>query len=254
VSYTVVTLIIVGAQCGAMIGLVLLGMRFAARRTAKYGDTKAGRVVETAVFSVLGLLLTFSFYGALSRFDEHRKILGDEVGALDTAYHRIDLLPARAQPDLKALFRTYVDSRIELYGTGVDPNSFAAAWSATLREKIWQRAVDACKAPDCPASSATLVFGALNTAFGFPSEQAVMRQMHPPRVVFVLLFGLALLCAFLAGLDNPGYRLRSKFLVVIYPVTMSAILWTILDIEFPRIGVFQLGAFDRLLVSLRASM
>ncbi len=253
VSYTVLTLVIVGALCAAMVGLVLLGMRVAARRTAKYGP-KPGKVVETSVFSVLALLLSFSFYGAIGRFDDHRKAIGREVSALDTAYHRLDLLPAPSRPELKRLFRTYVDSRIDLYGTGVDPHSFAAFQSAALREQIWRAAVEACRVPECASSSQTLVMTSLNDVFGYPLEQAVMRHMHPPRVVFGLLFSLALLCAFLAGLDNPGFKLRSAIIVVLYPLTMSAIIWTVLDLEYPRTGVVRLGAFDEMLVSLRGSM
>lgn len=254
VSYKVLTLIIVGALCAAMVGLVLLGMRVAARRRAKHGDAKSARLVDTSVFGVLALLVSFLFYGALDRFDQHRKILSDEVGALGTAYHRLDLLPTRTQPALKRLFRAYVDSRIDLYGTDADPTTLGAYRSTALRERIWLQAIDACRAPECPTSSATLVFGALNEAFGYPIKQAAMRRTHPPLIVFAMLFGVALLCAYLAGLDNAGFRLRSKFMVIVYPLTLSMVTWVILDLEYPRLGVTRLSNFDQLLVSLRASM
>ena len=108
--------------------------------------------------------------------------------------------------------------------------------------------------PECPAPSATLAFGGLNETFGYPLDQAVMRGMHPPWIVFAMLFGLALLCAFLAGLDQAGDTHRSWFRILVYPITMSAISWVILDLEFPRIGVFQVSSFDEMLITLRATM
>ena len=121
-----------------MVTLVFAGIRVGALRSAKYGESKnRGTVVQTSVFSVLALLMSFLFYGALGRFDEHRRLVGEEVTALETTYHRLDLIPEPASSHLKQLFREYVDSRIDVYQAGVDPHSEAARRSAALRERIW---------------------------------------------------------------------------------------------------------------------
>jgi len=51
--------------------------------------------IDPAVFALLGLLLGFSFAGAMSRFDARRQLIVKEANTIGTAYLRVDLLPAR---------------------------------------------------------------------------------------------------------------------------------------------------------------
>jgi hypothetical protein len=253
-SYTVRTLLITGGLLGAMLGLALLGVRLGARRIARGEEPKVrGNVVDTAVFSVLGLLLAFSFSGSMGRFDEHRRLVGSEVSAIGTLYQRIDLMPDSSQLEMRGLMHDYVQSRIDLYHASLDPNSEEAERSRLLRERLWNTAVTACKTACSPATS-TLVFGGLAAMFEFPVDQAVMARLHPPTVVWGMLFGLALLCAFLVGYDHAGLKTRSSFYLLVYPLTMAAIIWVILDLEFPRLGVVRVERFDQLLISLRDTM
>jgi len=60
--------------------------------------------VEAAIFGLLGLLVAFTFSGASSRYDVRRQITVDESNAIGTAYLRLDLLPAQAQPVLREKF------------------------------------------------------------------------------------------------------------------------------------------------------
>src|SRR5262247_3663265 len=77
---------------------------------ARYGAAALPSVgsLETAVFALLGLIIAFTFSGALSRFDARRALVVDEANAVGTAYVRLDLVPASAQPKLKETFRKYV--------------------------------------------------------------------------------------------------------------------------------------------------
>ncbi|HEY5866855.1 MAG TPA: DUF4239 domain-containing protein, partial [Candidatus Tectomicrobia bacterium] len=68
--------------------------------------------IEGAVFGLMGLLIAFTFSGATSRFDTRRQLIVEEANAIGTAYLRLDLLPAAAQPALRELFRRYVDARL----------------------------------------------------------------------------------------------------------------------------------------------
>ena len=62
------------------------------------------------MFALFGLLIAFTFSGALSRLDIRRGQVVDEANAIGTAYLRIDLLPAAAQPRLRESFREYADA------------------------------------------------------------------------------------------------------------------------------------------------
>ena len=77
-----------------------------------------------------------------------------------------------------------------------------------------------------------------------------MARMHPPRIVFVTLYGLALLCAFLVGYDVSGVRTSTWHYAFTFPFTMTAMIWVILDVEYPRLGINRVQQLEDLLVSL----
>ena len=99
-----------------LLALIELGGRLGARALARNSEAAIGAgAMEGAVFALLGLLLAFTFFGAASRFDDRRKLIIDEANAIGTAYLRLDLLPATAQPELRDAFRRYVDQRLAAY-------------------------------------------------------------------------------------------------------------------------------------------
>ena len=61
-------------------------------------------VIEASIFALLGLLVAFTFSGAEARFDTRRQLIVEETNAIGTAYLRLDLLPADAQPDVAGAF------------------------------------------------------------------------------------------------------------------------------------------------------
>src|SRR5262249_60927607 len=86
--------------------------------------------------------------GAGPRLDTRRELIVEETNAIGTAYLRLDLLPAAAQPALRENFRRYLDSRIETYRKLPD---IAAAReelkrSVALQGEIWNQAVAAHRA------------------------------------------------------------------------------------------------------------
>ena len=101
--------------------------------------------MDGAVFALLGLLVAFTFSGAASRFDARRHLIVEETNAIGTAYLRLDLLPASAQPALRDLFRRYLDSRLEVYRKLPDLDAAKAelARSTQLQGEIWSQAVAA---------------------------------------------------------------------------------------------------------------
>jgi hypothetical protein len=52
--------------------------------------------IEGAIFGLLGLILAFSFSGALTRFDARRHLVIEEANDIGTAWLRVALLPADA--------------------------------------------------------------------------------------------------------------------------------------------------------------
>jgi len=228
-----------------------LGVR--ARREGGDGGTSGTGVVDGAVFALLGLLIAFTFSGAASRFDERRKLIVEEANAIGTAYLRLDLLPPAAQPDLRESFRRYLDTRLAAYRALPDLAKAKAelARAAGMQQEIWTKSL-AAAAGSQPATM--LLLPALNGMFDITTTRTMAGQMHPPTIIFALLCGLALLSALLAGYAASGTRVRNWVHATVFALTLAGAVYVILDIEFPRVGLIRVDAFDQVLVDLRQSM
>ena len=79
-------------------------------------------------------------------------------------------------------------------------------------------------------------------------------QMHPPRIIYALLFGLGLICSLLAGYRMSSGQYRSWLHILGFTVITVILVYVILDVEFPRTGLIRLETADQMLVNLRTSM
>jgi len=83
------------------------------------------------------------------------------------------------------------------------------------------------------------------------NTRIMITRVHPPGQIFFLLIGLGALSSFLVGY---GMAKRPKFSFV-YTLCFVAItaytLYVIIDLEFPRIGMIRVDAFDHFLVEAR---
>ena len=212
--------------------------------------------LEGAVFALLGLMIAFTFSGALSRFDTRRAQAIDEANAIGTAYLRIDLVPASAQPPLREAFRGYVDARIATYRSLPDIGAAKRqiARSQDLQNAIWAEAVSASRLPEARPQTDVLLLPAINQMFDIASARLTATQIHPPLVVYVTLIGLAFASALLSGYryaEGRGYDFLHK---ISFAFIVAFTVYVTLDIEYPRLGFVRLDAIDHLLVNARDAM
>jgi hypothetical protein len=99
-----------------------------------------------------------------------------------------------------------------------------------------------------------LLLPALNAMIDTTTTQTMATQMHPPTIVFVMLFGLALAASLLAGYGMTGSKVRSWLHMLGFALVMAVSVYVILDIECPRLGLIRVDAFDQALVDLRNNM
>jgi hypothetical protein len=247
-------LVAAGLFAGVMLFLEI-GRRIGLRRLEKEGDaaeTGVG-VVEGALFALLGLLVAFTFSGAAARFEERRSLIVDEANAVGTAYLRIDLLPAAAQGEMRDRFRRYLDARLATYRALPDARAAREhlASSNRIQQEIWARGV----AGSADSQSARmLLLPALNEMFDITTKRTMAAQTHPPLVVFGLLFAFALCAALLAGNAMARPQTRRWLHSVTFAFALAGSVYVIIDLEFPRVGLIRVDAFDNVLVELRRSM
>ncbi|MEO8427337.1 MAG: DUF4239 domain-containing protein [Verrucomicrobiota bacterium] len=242
----------------SMLLLLEAGRRIAIRRLAQDPDGahQGFSVVEGAVFSLLGLLIAFTFSGAATRFDGRRQLIVEEANSIGTAYLRIQLLPASAQPGLRKLFRQYLDARLETYrNLPGDIPAAQAEWTRSLKlqDEIWSSAVAACgDSGSQPAHM--LLLPALNQMIDITAVRTEATKIHPPLVIFVMLGLLSLAASLLAGYGMAGGRLRSWIHILCFASVVASTVYVIVDIEYPRFGLIRVDGADRVLSELRESM
>jgi hypothetical protein len=256
-GFTQTTLV---SAIGLFIGMVVCmeqGRRIACRKQpgAREDAQRGVSAVEGAVFALLGLLIAFSFSGAASRFEARRLLIGQEANAIGTAYLRIDTLPKIYQQELRDLFRSYLDVRIYRYKNLENPDQAAvmAKKESALQGQIWAKSVTATSSPASPPSAAMLMLPALNDMIDITTTRSVAAQNHPPRIIFIMLSGLSLLSALLAGYGMSSGR-RSLLHVISYAAALSITVFVILDLEHPRHGLIRIDNADRVLIELQQGM
>jgi hypothetical protein len=122
-----------------------------------------------------------------------------------------------------------------------------------LQGPIWAEAVAACKTGSNPQAT-ILLLPALNQMIDITTTRTMAAEMHPPAVVFIMLAVAALASSLLAGYGMAGGKSRSWVHMLAFAAIMAVTVYVILDIEYPRLGLMRVDAFDRALVELRQSM
>jgi hypothetical protein len=230
----------------AMIVLQQLGHSFRLRRQT----APQSSAVEGAVFALFGLLLAFTFSGAVARYDAHRELVTEERNYIETAYLRLDLLPAQNQPQLRQLFRDYVNSRLHLYD---EASAEIPATTEQLKREIWQESIADVAVPGAKPDATRLLLPALNDMFDITATRLNAFNMHPPSVIFWLLFILSGGSAFLAGYGMSAPT-RSWFYTIAFALAVTLTVYATLEIEYPSQGLIRLTNTDQVLLNLRDSM
>jgi hypothetical protein len=252
---------ILPAWCFALIllvGMMLLfevGYRMKKQRHAEDHKEPSGLgAMEGAIFALFGLLLAFTFSGAIERFDAHRALIAEEANAIDIAYHRVQLLPEASRPEMDQLFRNYLDARLEVFQKLPDLQASDAARvrAKGLQEEIWSRSVAASVQSGAHPDAGKLLLPALNQMIDITTTREMAAELHPPGIIYILLLVLGLGCSLLAGYGVAGTR--TWLHIVGFAILTVITVFVILDVEFPRRGLIRADAYDQILLELRGEM
>ena len=212
-------------------------------------------LVESAIYGLLGLLIAFTVSGAASRFDARRTLTVQEANTIGTAYLRLDLLPAAAQPELRRKFRRYAEARLAVFRLLPDfaASNAEAVRANELQRSIWNEVIAAL--PGVPQSATLMLLPALNEMFDITSSRAIAGQAHTPLVILCALAVLALFCCLLAGYGLAGENpLGSALRMIGFALIVTLTIFVILDLDYPRVGLIRLDYADQALIDVLAGM
>ena len=257
-SATAMALGLVAALFVAMVMLLEVGRRLAIRRPpgGDEGDKVGIAAVDGAVFGLMGLLLAFTFSGALTRWDTRHAHIREELNAIGTAYMRLDLLPPAAQPALKQAFRSYIDARLAVYSHLDNPDAPGHEQTSlpSLQAQIWRDARAACGAAADRETTSLLVIPSLNDMFDAATTRDLYVTAHPPVAMYLALGVVVLASSLLAGYGMVGTGRVDRVHMICYALMVTLSVYVTLEIEFPRVGLVRIDAADQAYVEMREWM
>jgi hypothetical protein len=237
-------------------GMQEVGRRFARAQAARDPNRVPPSVgaVESAILTLLGLLLAFTFNGAAQRFEYRRTLITQEVNAIGTAYRRLDLLAAQPRAALQDKLRRYVSERLATYAAlpDIERVHVLLEQSERTQDEIWDEAVPAAVAAG--GAAPMLVVGALNAMIDIMTTRLIETQAHPPLVLYAMLAALLLLSGFPAGYSSAARSYLPTLHMLIYATMLSVTVFVILDLEYPRLGLIRIDAADQNLERLLESL
>jgi Na+-driven multidrug efflux pump len=248
--------ILLGLFAGMLVCLYV-GQRLGRRDRADATDLARMRLtaVEAAIFGLMGLMIAFSFSAAAQRYELRRQLTVDEANAIGTAYLHLDLLPTPRQAGLREKYRGYVEARLAAYRLlpDVDASTEQAAIATGLQKEIWAGTIAALA--EAPPHVTIVVIPGLNEMINIPTSRAIAQLTHTPALIMALLSILGFVCSLLAGYVLAGTKTRQARLhLLAFAVMLTATVYVIFDLDYPRFGLIRLDFADQGLVDLLSGM
>ena len=100
----------------------------------------------------------------------------------------------------------------------------------------------------------TAALPALNAMIDITTTRTEAAILHSPPIIWVMLGTLTFACALFAGYDMAARKHLNLLHSAAFAVVLAVTVYVIIDLEYPRLGLFQMSDSDRVLVQLRESM
>lgn len=196
-------------------------------------------VIQGACLGVFGLLMSFSFAGAMSRFVERQDVIVKEANAAGTVWLRSDLLEPADRDKLRELVRQYMVQRIALSETSSEAD-FQRVNNVMdeLQGKIWACALDAVsRRPNVQL----LILPPINDMFDLLSTRNAAEHRHMPAAIAVVEIIGAILCMLTIGFAQHCPTRNGTFPGLTLLLLIGVVIWATIDLDFPRHGVIQIS-------------
>lgn len=186
-----------------------------------------------ATLTLMGLIIGFSFSMATTRYDQRKAYEEEEANAIGTEYVRVDLLPADAATQARALLVRYTDLRIRFYKTRERSElSRLNADTSALQSQLWEVVANAAKATS--NTNSMLAVSGMNDVLNSQGYTQASWWNRIPTAAWSLMFAIAIVSHVLLGF---GAHRKAWFLTVVLPLLVAISFLLIADIDSPRGGV-----------------
>lgn len=194
--------------------------------------------VVTATLTLLGLIISFTFSMAATRYEQRRLFEENEANAIGTEFIRVDLLPVPFKQTEKHLLRQYLDRRIDFYELDYGAHFEVVEQArAKLQTQLWQELQ--VPAASLPNPVTALVVSGMNDVL---NSQGYTQFAWWNRIP-ISAWGLMLIISLSANLLLGYAARRSKatsWMLLILPLIAAVSFFLIADIDSPRGGLIRI--------------
>jgi len=193
------------------------------------------RTVLTASFTLLSLLIGFSFSMAVTRYDQRKNYEEAEANAIGTEYVRADLLPAADSARVREVLTRYLDNRIASYVSREEIKIGQVDTStATLQAELWSAILPASQAQ--PTIVTALAVSGMNDVLNSEGYTQGAWWNRIPVAAWELMGLIAIACNLLHGYSE---RQKRRPLLLVVPIIVSISFSLIADVDSPGGGLIR---------------
>ena len=193
-------------------------------------------VVQSAMLTLLALLIGFSFSMSVSRYDQRKNYEEAEANAIGTEYVRANLLPAADAATVHDLLRSYLDQRILFYETRDKRElEWINASTTQLQTELWFGLQGPALAAPTPVMA--LVVSGMNDVLNSQGYTQFAWGYNIPLEAWALMAVIALISNLLVGY-GVHRKNRSLFFLAL-PFAIALAFFLIADIDSPRRGLVR---------------
>jgi hypothetical protein len=215
-------------------GSARLGYRFRSRVDKIRDDFS---IVQGATFTLLGLIVGFSFSMSVSRYDQRKVLEEEEANAIGTEYVRAELLPAADSENVKQLLRAYTDQRVLFYDIRDEEQlSQIDASTTQLQTRLWASVRNPALAQ--PTVLTSLASSGMNDVINSQGYTLAAWRNRIPAGAWLLMGVIALCANFMIGLNLHQVASRSP-LIIVFPALIAVSFFLISDIDSPHGGLIH---------------
>lgn len=219
-----------------------VAVRYGLRRPEAQHMEGPSAVVEASMYSLLALLLAFSYSLAVGRYDSRRAVFVDETNSIGTTYLRTELLDPVTATQMRSALRDYVRERLD-YISSEDASPEQAAIqddSAKLQRTMWSLAMQQA-ARDPRSTMLPLFVSSLNDTIDLSTKERAALAAHIPDIVIFLLIGLIVVTAGMLG--NMFARVRQHAVAprVVYALALAIAIGLVFDLDRPQRGLIRVN-------------
>jgi hypothetical protein len=240
-------------------GLALAGARVSSWLSDKPGhwgkltEAQEGYVVGT-VYTLLGLLIGFTFAMAVERFETRRQLVVEDADSIEQLYLRAQLLDEPHRSRFSNLLVRYTQNHIQLAQTHRD-NAAASkliAEDQQLLRDLWTATVPAFQSIRTIDFSSSFV-DSVNQVVKADADRKAARRAQIPSTVIAMLILYSLIAAALLGAVMRGRKGEVASIIMLALSVLALML--IVDINRPVSGTIHESQepMKRMLMRLQAN-